>query len=229
MERIGIITSMPGLQEEISKTLFADSSPVRTNGGLLGCYEGNQLLIIETAVGKVNVTLTVNDLITDVKPKAVIMAGTAKSLTSALLPGSLVVPSHFSYYDVSQSMESFGHYKGQPQFYLSDDGIVSHMIDGGIGLHQGLLVSGDMSVDNRSYAKKIMNHVRKARVADMESTPCAQVCYRYRVPFVSIRVIDDVPVMEEKARLLYPQFKKNTNEGMIEALVGVLAHTLKSL
>ena len=229
MKKICIITSSKDLQELISNTLFDGSAPVRSNGGLLGFWGNCQVLVVMTRSGKVNVAVTVSEVVNDIMPDAVIITGTASSLSSTLLPGSIIVGSHFCYYDVCFGIDrDFGRYPDEPPYYHSDDRIVSAMIDAGLTVHQGIVLSGDSLVDSRPAARKILNHFGKARALDMESPPAAHVCNRNAVPFVSIRVIDSVPVMDDKAKVMYPQFKF-TNEDLHERLFAVLNKTMESL
>ena len=229
MKKICIITSSKDLQELISNTLFDGSAPVRSNGGLLGFWGNCQVLVVMTRSGKVNVAVTVSEVVNDIRPDAVIIAGMASSLSSTLLPGSLIVGSHFCYYDVCFGLNmDFGRYPDEPKYYHSDDRIVSKMIEAGLTFHQGLMLSGDSLVDSRSMARKILNHFGKARAVDMESTPAAQVCHRNAVPFVSIQIIDSVPVMEDKAKVMYPQFNI-TKDVLHERLFAVLNKTMESL
>lgn len=230
MKKIVIITSLSSLQGRISDILFDGTAPVRSNGGLLGFWGNSQVLVCLSAVGKVNLAVTAGSLISEVKPDAVITIGIAKSLVSALLPGSIVVGSHFCYYDVSYGINNeFGRYPGEPSFYRSDDRIVSRMVDVGLSFHQGLVVSGDSIIGNRKTANGIRNHFSKAKACDMESAAIAQVCHKNAVPFVSIRAIDDVVVMEDKAKAMYPQFKNVSQDDMLDRLVCVLNKTMESI
>ena len=222
---------MAGLQEEICNYLFADTAPVRSNGGLLGFWGNCQALVVQTARGKVDISITVANAVRDFGPDAVLVAGTAESLTSGLLPGNVIVGSHFCYFDVCfGGMSEFGRYPNEPQYYFSDDRIVSRMIDVGLSFHQGLVLSGDKVVDSRAMARKIANRFSKAKAVDMESAVVAQVCRKSAVPFVSVRVINDVPVMNEKAKSLYRQFKQPLDETAMSArLFDILNKTMESI
>lgn len=230
MKKIGIITSLNSLQGMISDTLFDGKAPVRSNGGLLGFWGNSQVLVCLSAKGKVNLAVTTQSVIREAQPDAVISVGMAKSLAGGLLPGGIVVGSHFCYYDVSYGLNfEFGRYPGEPSYYRSDDRIVSSMLDAGLCVHQGLVVSGDMIVENRKSALKICNHFNKAKAYDMESTPVAQVCHKSSVPYVSIRAIDDVAVMDDKAKGMFPQFKANDERTLLDKLMYVLNKTMESI
>lgn len=226
MKKIAILTSMTSLQESICKYVYDGSMRGMLSGDWHDCQV--QVFLIKEA-GKVNLTLAVDKVISSYKPDAIIGAGTAKSLTHGLLPGNIIVGSHFRYFDVCLGND-FGRYPNEPPFYFSDDMIVSKMIDAGLCVRQGLVVSGDSIIDDRVSAKKISNHFSKARALDNESAVMAQVCHASNIPFVSVRVIDDTPVMEEKAKMMYPQFRKAPSaDALADEIYKVLDKTIESL
>ena len=229
MKKICIFTSSRSLQDVISYSLFDKTLPVRSNGGLFGFWGNNQVLVVLVAKGKVNVAVAVSEVLHEVKPDAVVVAGTAASLSGGLLPGSIIAGSHFCYYDVCYGNGTeFGRYPAEPTYYYSNDNIVSRMIEAGVVVHQGLVLSGDNVVESSSVARKVANRFKKARAIDMDSAVAAQVCYKNSVPFVSIKVIDSVPVMDEKSKSLYPQFRM-TDEDLTGKLFVALNKTMESL
>lgn len=231
MKRIVVITSSRSVYDTISENLFYENAPVSSDTGIVGVCGDCKVSVLLSEMGKVNVAMSATRIVREVSPHAIFSVGMAKSLTNTLMPGSVVVGSHFCYYDVcfGGSVE-YGRYPGEPSYYHSNDDIVSRMIDVGLSVHQGLVVSGDKVVDNKSFARKIANHFNKARALDVDSAVVAQVCHKSKTPFVSIRVIDDVPVMEEKAKSLYPQFKQPADAGALaRKLFLVLNKTMESL
>ena len=220
---------MKSVEQGISETMFEDKEPVRSNGGLLGFWAGCQVQLAMLPQGKVNIALAVQDIISKCRPEVVMCIGKAMSLTTSLLPGSIIVGSHFCYYDVSLDGVDFGRYPKEPTYYHSSDDVVSKMIDSGMIVHQGLFVSGDHAICNRTDAKKVANRLKRAKAFDYESTPVAQVCHSNGVPFVSVRVIYDVPVMEDKAKLMYNQFRMTNEVTMTDKLLSILSKTMESL
>ena len=220
---------MKSVEERVSETMFEDKEPVRSNGGLLGFWGNCQVLMVMLPQGKVHIALAVQEIIDKCKPEVVMCVGKAMSLTTALLPGSIIVGSHFCYYDVCLDGMDFGRYPKEPTYYHSSDDVVSRMIDAGMIVHQGLFVSGDHAICNRTDAKKVANRLKRAKAFDYETTPVAQVCHANGVPFVSVRVIYDVPVMEDKAKLMYNQFRMTNEVTMTDKLLSILGKTMESL
>ena len=66
-------------------------------------------------------------------------------------------------------------------------------------IHPGLIVTGDWFVDSKEKMREIIGHFPEAKAVDMESAAIAQTCYIYKVPFISFRVISDLPLRDTKA------------------------------
>ena len=66
-------------------------------------------------------------------------------------------------------------------------------------LHYGLIVTGDWFVDSKEKMREIVSHFPEAKAVDMESAAIAQTCYVNKVPFISFRVISDIPLCDTDA------------------------------
>ena len=66
-------------------------------------------------------------------------------------------------------------------------------------LHTGLIVTGDWFVDTKEKMRSIVEKFPEAKAVDMESCAIAQTCYLNRVPFISFRVISDIPLRDTNA------------------------------
>ena len=66
-------------------------------------------------------------------------------------------------------------------------------------IHSGLIVTGDWFVDSREKMREIIGHFPDAKAVDMESCAIAQTCYINKVPFISFRVISDIPLRDTDA------------------------------
>ena len=68
---------------------------------------------------------------------------------------------------------------------------------------KGLVVSGEWFVDSRAKMRDIVSHFPEAMAVDMESCSIAQTCHIYKVPFVSFRIVSDVPLRDNKAQMYF--------------------------
>ena len=66
-------------------------------------------------------------------------------------------------------------------------------------IHPGLIVTGDWFVDTREKMQHIIDLFPEALAVDMESAAIAQACYINKVPFISFRVVSDMPLRDSHA------------------------------
>jgi adenosylhomocysteine nucleosidase len=85
-------------------------------------------------------------------------------------------------------------------------------------------VSGDWFVDSREKMNEVLSHFPEAKAVDMESCAIAQTCHVYETPFISFRIISDVPLKDTKAAQ-YFNFWDRMAEGSFE----VTRHFLQAI
>ncbi|MCV2524834.1 MAG: 5'-methylthioadenosine/adenosylhomocysteine nucleosidase, partial [Candidatus Lightella neohaematopini] len=167
-----------------------------------GCviYYGNinttKVVIIKTGIGKVSASLGATILISHFSPNLVINIGLAGSLVPYIKKYSLVISRSTCYYDVN--VTAFGYEIGQipkhPLMFNTPERILSIVKLSNKkekNIFFGLVVSGDNFVNDINILNNILSNFPKALVVDMESTAIAQVCYRFNIPFISIKQVSD--------------------------------------
>ena len=70
-------------------------------------------------------------------------------------------------------------------------------------LHTCLIVTGDWFVDSKEKMREIVGHFPEAKAVDMESCAIAQTCYINNVPFISFRVVSDIPLRDTHASMYH--------------------------
>ena len=63
--------------------------------------------------------------------------------------------------------------------------------------------------------QQILDNFPTAMAVDMESCSIAQPCHIYNTPFVSFRIISDIPLKDHKAQMYY-DFWERMAEGSFE-------------
>lgn len=58
-------------------------------------------------------------------------------------------------------------------------------------------------MDSREKMQYILQSFPKAAAVDMESGAIAQTCHLYHIPFISFRIISDVPLKDTEASQYY--------------------------
>lgn len=217
--KIGIIVAM---DKELAQLKGLLSSPQEEQTGIMPCTIGsigkNDVVLQKCGIGKVNATAGAVEMILRHHPDVIISTGCAGGADIHLKVTDVVVGHQYTYHDVYCGSEvAYGQFVGMPAIYHADSVLVEKAMNLSCTttIHSGLMVSGDWFVDSREKMREILDHFPDAMAVDMESCAIAQACYLYQVPFVSFRVISDVPLSDVKAAQ-YFDFWERMAEGSFE-------------
>ena len=202
--RIAIIVAMDKefirikeLLEQVEETAIGGRS---YTSGRLG---NNELVLHQCGIGKVNAAIGVTELIRLFNPDLVVSTGCAGGASDMLEVTDVVVSSQLAYHDVycgcALGETVYGQVQGMPARYTTPREIVEKALACGERIHEGLLVTADWFVDDREKMRSIIRLFPEAMAVDMESAAIAQTCYVFGIPFVSFRVISDIPLKDTKA------------------------------
>ena len=188
--KIGIIVAMDKELRQL-QTLFND---------------GN-VLVQKCGIGKVNAALGAQRMINEFHPDAIISSGCAGGNGDDVNVQDVVVSKELTYHDVYcgtaiDNSTQYGQVQGLPARYQADPTLLDKALSlqpSDIALHPGLIVTGDWFVDSKEKMREIIGHFPDARAVDMESCAIAQTCYINHVPFISFRVISDIPLRDTDA------------------------------
>ena len=202
--RIAIIVAMDKefirikeLLEQVEETAIGGRS---YTSGRLG---NNELVLHQCGIGKVNAAIGVTELIRLFNPDLVVSTGCAGGASDMLEVTDVVVSSQLAYHDVycgyALGETVYGQVQGMPARYTTPREIVEKALACGERIHEGLIVTGDWFVDDQEKMRSIIRLFPEAMAVDMESAAIAQTCYVFGIPFVSFRVISDIPLKDTKA------------------------------
>lgn len=194
--KIGIIVAMEKELKQL-QNLFNDGS----------------VIVQQCGIGKVNAALGAAEMIRQHHPDVIISSGCAGGNGEEVNVQDVVVSTELSYHDVYcgsaiDDTTVYGQVQGLPARYQADKKLLEKALtiqqqldqEGeGFTIHPGLIVTGDWFVDSREKAQEIINHFPEAKAIDMESAAIAQTCYTNKVPFISFRVISDIPLRDTDA------------------------------
>jgi len=174
-------------------------------------FAGDDVLVQKCGIGKVNAALGAQRMINEFQPDVIISSGCAGGNGDGMQVQDVVVSSQLAYHDVYcgtaiDNTTQYGQVQGLPLFYeppawLLEKAAESWPMAGGEHpqLHQGLIVTGDWFVDSKEKMRSIISHFPEAKAVDMESCAIAQTCYINKVPFISFRVVSDIPLRDTHA------------------------------
>ena len=202
--RIAIIVAMDKefirikeLLEQVEETAIGGRS---YTSGRLG---NNELMLHQCGIGKVNAAIGVTELIRLFNPDLVVSTGCAGGASDMLEVTDVVVSRQLAYHDVycgcALGETVYGQVQGMPARYTTPREIVEKALACGERIHEGLIVTGDWFVDDQEKMRSIIRLFPEAMAVDMESAAIAQTCYVFGIPFVSFRVISDIPLKDTKA------------------------------
>ncbi len=169
-------------------------------------FDGIDVMVQKCGIGKVNAALGTQRMINEFHPDVIISSGCAGGNGEEINVQDVVVSSELAYHDVYcgsaiDNSTKYGQVQGMPASFEPEPWLLQKALNlnCGVKVHAGLIVTGDWFVDSREKMREIVGHFPDAKAVDMESCAIAQTCYINKVPFISFRVISDVPLRDTDA------------------------------
>lgn len=221
--RIGIIVAM---DKELRQLLALLSDTIEEKSGGKTFYRGRmsddkELVIQQSGIGKVNAAIGAVEMINAYHPDSIISSGVAGGATTLVPRFHVVASTDVVYHDVyCFSDNAYGQIQGMPERFAADRKMleIASKIE---NVHLGTIASGDWFVDTKGKAGEILDHFPEALAIDMESGAIAQTCFIYGVPFISFRIISDIPLASERGEQ-YFDFWDRIAEGSFNTLKTML-------
>ena len=172
---------------------------------LQSLFTDGSVVVQKCGIGKVNAALGAQRMINEFHPDAIISSGCAGANGDDVNVQDIVVSTQLAYHDVYcgtavDGSTQYGQVQGLPARFEADPYLLRKSdelkVKSGqtLAIHQGLIVTGDWFVDSREKMREIIGHFPEAKAVDMESCAIAQTCDINKLPFISFRVISDVPL-----------------------------------
>ena len=171
-------------------------------------FDDAHVRVEKCGIGKVNAALGAQRMINEFQPDVIISSGCAGGNGDDVNVQDVVVSTELAYHDVYcgtaiDNSTQYGQVQGLPARFQAD----KRLLDCARQLHPsdamkiipGLIVTGDWFVDSREKMRDIISHFPEAKAVDMESCAIAQTCFINKVPFISFRVISDIPLRDTDA------------------------------
>ena len=203
MNNIGIIVAMQEEFDEIIDVMdeIKERKEIYNITFVEGKIEDNNVIVVQSGVGKVNAARTTQILIDKLDVKYVINVGSAGALNSTLNIGDIVIADKLIQHDFD--ITAFNHKKG----YITGVGeyihcdkklveklqtVTKNIDDKTFKVITGVIASGDIFCTEIEMKNKIYSKFN-AECVEMEGAAIAQVCYLDNIPFVVLRSISDSP------------------------------------
>lgn len=198
--KIGVITAMDSERVQIAKLMATKNEvPSGAYSFTLGHIGNNDVILTAGGIGKVNAALTASEMIKTFKPDCIISTGVAGGIDKVLSVMDVVVSSELLYHDVDCGFGNvLGQIQGFPPRFKADASLLAKAtsLKSDTNVVTGLIATGDRFVSKPEDVAAIKALFPEAIAVDMESCSLAQTCYIAKVPFISFRIISDVPGKE---------------------------------
>ncbi len=172
-------------------------------------FDNGDVVVRKCGIGKVNAALGAQRLINEFHPDCIISSGCAGGNGDDVNVQDVIVSTELCYHDVYcgtaiDNSTVYGQVQGLPARFPADPYLLSKaqqlsIANEQLSIHSGLIVTGDWFVDSKDKMREIIGHFPEAKAVDMESCAIAQACYINKVPFISFRVISDIPLRDTNA------------------------------
>jgi len=169
-----------------------------------GQIDNNDVVIVQSGIGKVAAALATAILIDKFQPDYVVNTGSAGGFDPSLKVGDIVVSSEVRYHDVD--VTAFGYEIGQlpanPAAYIPHASLVdaakvgiealTTKDDSNIQTMVGLITTGDTFMTKEDDIAKARANFPTMAAVEMEGAAIAHTCHQFNVPFVIIRSLSDI-------------------------------------
>jgi adenosylhomocysteine nucleosidase len=178
-------------------------------------FPEDKVILQKSGIATVNAAIQAVEMIRQYKPDCIISSGCAGGNGDDVNIQDVVVSTELVYHDVycgtAIGHSIYGQVQGLPPRFPADPYLLQKaqqlsivnsqlsIVNCQFSIHPGLIVTGDWFVDTKEKMREIVGHFPEAKAVDMESCAIAQVCYIYKVPFISFRVISDIPLRDTDA------------------------------
>lgn len=215
--KIGIISAMLIEVEYILKHISFKEIHLKKNTFFSATYEGIELILVSTGVGKVNAATYTQILIENFSPAYVINVGIAGGLNEKLKPLEIVIGSSYSHHDVNiTQMENLF---PKTSVFSADPYLLELFTNNNIKGLTGPIVSGETFISDTEERKMIIDKFQAIAV-DMETSAMAHTCFINDIPFISLRGISDLA--NDDADISYDINEASASDQVGEMLLRVL-------
>ena len=166
-----------------------------------GSYNGREVVVAYSKIGKVFATLTATILIERFKCDMLLFSGVAGAISEELKVGDLIIADGLCQHDLD--ITAFGHphgYVPEGEVCIPTDVNLRNIAkkvanEKSLTLKEGVIATGDQFVANEE-RKNWIGTTFKADALEMEGASVAVVCSTLNIPFFILRAISDSADMD---------------------------------
>ncbi|MGL5617680.1 MAG: 5'-methylthioadenosine/S-adenosylhomocysteine nucleosidase [Metamycoplasmataceae bacterium] len=194
----GLIIADPNEIHE-SKLEFKKESKIGSSTFIHYQWNDVEIIGVESGIGIVNAAMITQKLIDNFKVEKVLNYG-AVGGTNKVKLFDVVIPNKFYFHDVQTPWYPRGQTPGEKKFY-----------DNAFKNNDNINIASGNSFINKKVEIENIHKDLDVNLFDMESCAIAQVCYKNKLPFYSIKGVSDIIDVTNSNN------KKNINENITKA------------
>ncbi len=188
-------------------------------------FNGKDIVLAYSKIGKVNAAITATVLIEKFKVDKILFSGVAGAIDKDLKIGDLIIATKTTQHDVDLTV--FGYEPGfipeSQVFFECDEELNTLAIEVAkklnIKLKSGIIASGDQFIHNKE-RKEWIAKTFNASAIEMEGGAVGCVCFNENIPFFMLRAISDTA--EEGAGVDFDEFLEESSKVSAEFLIEMI-------
>jgi adenosylhomocysteine/aminodeoxyfutalosine nucleosidase len=202
MSKIAIMGAMPEeIEPIIDKLDNVETTVYGANKYYEGSYNGQEVVVAYSKIGKVFATLTATVLIEKFGCDRLLFSGVAGAINDELNIGDLIIAKSLCQHDLD--ITAFGHpfgYVPEGDVFIDTDQTLRDIAQDvakqkGLTLKEGVIATGDQFVASEE-RKNWIGTTFDADALEMEGASVAVVCNALNIPFFILRAISDSADMD---------------------------------
>jgi len=225
----GIIGIMCAMREELEPILkqikIKEVIEYARNKFYLATFEGLELVLAYSKIGKVNASITATVLIEKFNAKKILFSGVAGAIDKDLKIGDLIIATKTTQHDIDLTV--FGYKPGfipESKIYFDCDENLNNIARNvaknlNIKLKEGIIASGDQFIHSKE-KKEFIAKTFNASAIEMEGGAVGCVTWHLGVPFFMLRSISDSA--EEGAGVDFDEFLEESSKISAKFLIEML-------
>lgn len=209
--KIGIIAAM---QQELAVLLekLENRQDYKVLGRTYhtGHLSGQEVVLVQSGVGKVMSAMSVAVLADHFEVTALINTGSAGAVAQGLAVGDVVLADRLVYHDVDVTAfgYAYGQMAGQPVYFETDNQLRAAfeqaLAEQELTSQVGLIATGDSFIASSAVIKTIKSHFPAVLAVEMEGAAIAQAAHSLELPVLVVRAMSDTA--DHEATISFDEF-----------------------
>ncbi|WP_188206237.1 5'-methylthioadenosine/S-adenosylhomocysteine nucleosidase [Alkalibacillus aidingensis] len=193
-----------------------------------GTYAGEDVVLLQSGIGKVNAALSTTILHEQFQPDYVINTGSSGGTDPELDVGDIVIGEQTVHHDADAT--GFGYKYGQipqmPETYHSNEELIKRaeevkgVLPDDVKVIKGLIGTGDSFMSDLDRVEQVKQLLPGVKALEMEAVSIAQVCYQYGTPCLIIRSLSDIAGKE--SNISFEQYLERAAKNSANFILNIL-------